>query len=310
MSERTLGRWAKAVEDGRRGPITHARKLSSEEATRAIAVACSEDYCDLPPMRIVAKLAERGEYVASASTLGRLLRKEGLNAHRSRAKAPERREKVVTIAEKPNQVWCWDISNLRSRDPGIYYKLYLYEDLYSRKIVGFSVENRESDDLAAASFSSALKNENINGHGLRLHSDNGSPMRGVSMLQRLQEHGVTPSFSRPNVSDDNPFVEACFKTMKYSPRYPTKPFASLEAARDWVSKYVDWYNDSHLHSNIGYVTPSQRHQQLDEPIQVLRRETFAKAREQNPIRWTKHAYSWPKPKLAALNPYGTRMVAS
>lgn len=306
MSRRTLQRWRRRPEDLRRGPKNHARKLSLEEANAAVAVACSEEFFDLPPMRVVAKLAERGEYVASPSTLWRLLKKDGLCAHRSRAKRPSRAPVRVSIATSPNQIWCWDISNLPA-DFGRY-KLYLHEDLYSRKVVGWAVEEKECDEIATQAFERALAREGIDGSGLRLHSDNGAPMRGAYFIERLRTLGVVPSFSRPQKSDDNAFVESFFKTMKYSPRYPTKPFASLESARAWVERFVDWYNAKHLHSGIGYVTPDTRHERRDQAIQEQRRTTFTEARKRNPLRWSRKPYAWPEPPLPQLNPWGQRML--
>ncbi|MGZ3792890.1 MAG: IS3 family transposase [Bdellovibrio sp.] len=307
ISDRTLQRWKTNLQDGRRGPINHPRKLSDEERAEVISTAVSEKYVDLPPSLIVTSLADDGVYIASESTFYRLLKKENLLGHRSRAKKPQSREKVETIASRPNQVWCWDITNLRSLTPGFYYKLYLFEDLYSRKIVGWDVLETECDGDAIPIFQKALANENISAVGLRLHSDNGNPMRGSRMLFTMLNLGVRPSFSRPSVSNDNAFIESLFKTMKYAPQYPTKPFNSLERAKKWVEDFVIWYN-SRKHSGINFVTPLQRHNMEDKRILESRRLVYQQARLKNPLRWIKKIKSWNFIEFAALNPYGARLA--
>jgi putative transposase len=307
LSVRTLQRWKKNSEDRRQGPIEHPRKLSPEEASQVISIACSEDFYDLAPPRLVAKLADQGTYLASESTFYRLLRKQNLLTHRSRAKMPEKRVKVETVATKPNEVWVWDITNLKSLTPSYHYKLYMIEDLFSRKIIGWDVLESETDGDAVPVLKRALLAEGISGVDLRFHADNGNPMRGTHMLWTILGLGIRPSFSRPSVSNDNPHIESLFRTMKYSPAYPTKPFASLEFAKKWVKDFVAWYNSS-MHSGLSYVTPDQRHQGLDEAILAKRRKVYQSAQQKNPIRWTTKPRAWPQPVLAKLNPYGTRMV--
>lgn len=252
-------------------------------------------------------LADQGKYIASEATFYRILRKENLIKHRSRAKKPERREKIETIASLPNKVWSWDITNLRSKTPGYFYKLYMFEDLFSRKIVSAAVFENENDTHSTTVFKNGLVSEKITGEGLRLHSDNGLPMRGVNMLTTILSLGVRPSFSRPSVSNDNAHIESLFKTMKYTPMYPTKPFANIESAQKWVQDFVVWYNNR-LHSRLCYVSPNNRHENRDEAILINRRAVFMNARNKNPARWTKHPQKWPQPCLASLNPYGTRMT--
>jgi transposase InsO family protein len=304
-----LQRWKKTTTgDLRKGPKTHPRKLLVEERCEVIAIACSERFFDLTPTLIVAKLADEGTYVASESTFYRLLKKENLLVHRSRGKAPETRKKVETIASRSNKVWSWDITNLRSQSPGHFYKLYLFEDLYSRKIVGWDILETEYDGNAASVLEKALTSEKISGKGLRVHADNGNPMRGISMLTTLLALGIRPSFSRPSVSNDNPHIESLFRTMKYTASYPTKPFTSKENAKSWVKGFVEWYNN-HMHSGLGYVTPNQRHNGADEEIRIHRREVYLAAQRKNPIRWSKSPKAWPEPPLAHLNPHGTRLVS-
>lgn len=236
-----------------------------------------------------------------------LLRKNNLLPHRSRSKKPKYQSRVETIASKPNEVWTWDITNLRSLTPGYFYKLYLFEDLYSRKIVGWDVLETESDGDAVPTLNEALNSEGISGKNLRVHADNGNPMRGSNMLATLLDLGVRPSFSRPSVSNDNPHIESLFRTMKYTAAYPTKPFKDLDSTKTWVRGFVTWYNDR-MHSSLGYVTPNQRHNMQDEQIRLNRRLVYAEAQKTNPIRWSRNVRTWPNPTLAHLNPLGTRMV--
>ena len=302
-----MQRWKKEAEDKRRGPKRHARALSNEERQLVLDTACTEEFCDFTPPRIVARLADQGKYIASEATFYRVLRGENALAHRSRARAPERHEPVFTVATHPNTVWVWDITNLRSYTPGFFFKLYLFEDLFSRKVVGWDVLETQNDGDANEVLRKALKAEGINGKDLRLHSDNGTPMRGAHMLYTMLGLGIRPSFSRPSVSNDNPHVESYFRTMKYSPAYPTKPFRDLNAARKWVGDFVAWYNDS-MHSRLSYVTPNQRHRGESEEVLKQRREVYLNACRIKPVRWVNKPRTWPQPALAQLNPHGTRLV--
>jgi len=196
------------------------------------------------------------------------------------------------VARAPNRVWCWDITYLRSSVRGVFYFLYLVVDVYSRKIVGWSLHAEESQDFAVDMIDAAIRREDVPEDALVLHADNGGPMKGSTMLATLQRLGIIPSFSRPSVSDDNAFIEALFRTMKYRPGYPRKPFASIEAASRWVEDFVAWYNDEHLHSAIRYVTPSDRHAGRDVAILANRREVYGSAKKRTPRRWTGETRNW------------------
>lgn len=152
-------------------------------------------------------------------------------------------------------------------------------DVYSRKIVGFQVYEKESSEYASDVLEDACSKEGIKPGDVDLHSDNGGPMKGASMLATLERLGVMPSFSRPSVSDDNPYSEALFRTLKYCSTYPLQPFADLQDARLWVEGFVDWYNHHHLHSGIKFVTPAQRHAKLDLVILQKRKEIYLKAKK-------------------------------
>ena len=233
----------------------------------------------------------------------RVLRAEQLLAHRGRAKAPVRRTVCAHVATGPDQVWSWDITYLTTPVRGIFLYLYLMMDVWSRKVVGAAVHDVESADLAAALFREPCRTHGVDPRGIVLHADNGGPMKGATMLATLHRLGITPSFSRPRVSDDNPFSEALFKTLKYCPAYPEGGrFTGLEAARAWVEKFVEWYNNVHLHSGINFVTPASRHHAKDQAILDQRKVVYESARQLNPGRWTKETRNWSRPNIVELNP--------
>jgi len=184
--------------------------------------------------------------------------------------------------------------------------LYLVLDLYSRKIVGWQVHAEERSALAADLITDICQRENINRHQVTLHSDNGSPMKGATMLATLQQLGIMPSFSRTSVSNDNPYSKSLFRTLKFRPNYPGKPFADLQAARTWVQEFVGWYNNEHRHSAIRFVTPAQRHLGEDNQILAKREQVYLKARSANPLRWSGDIRNWDSIKVVHLNPENKR----
>ena len=268
LSMRTVQRWRRpeTAQDRRCGPRkTPSNGISFVERERVLEIANSEEFRDLSPKQIVPLLADRGQYVASESTFYRVLRAEKQLAHRGKARAPVSRPKPVLEATGPNEVYSWDITYLRSLVRGAFYNLYVVVDVYSRRIVGWEVHAEETSELAAV-LMRRIVGESGNPEGLKLHSDNGAPMKGNTLLSTLKALGVVPSFSRPRVSDDNPFSEALFRTLKYRPCFPDGPFVSIEAAREWVANFVAWYNKVHRHSAINFVTPDQRHFGLEDEV--------------------------------------------
>ena len=175
-------------------------------------------------------------------------------------------------------------------------------DIFSRKIVGWEIHENELAEHAAQLIRKACWAEGITGKGLVLHADNGSPMKGATMLATLQKLGVVPSFSRPSVSNDNPYSESLFGTLKYTPAYPSQPFDSLDAARKWVLGFVCWYNESHRHSGIQFVTPAQRHRAEDEAILSQRERVYARAKARHPERWRGETRNWSRQETVWLNP--------
>ena len=265
-------------------------------------LANSEKYRDLNPQQIVVKLADEGKYIASESSFYRLLRAEKLMAHRQKSRPRVNHPPRSLVATEANQVWSWDITYLPSVIRGKYYYLYLVEDIFSRFIVGYSVNEVESADLASVLIEDCCVTQSVDRHQIYLHSDNGSSMKGATMLATLERLGVKPSFSRPGISNDNPYSESLFKTLKYCPRYPWKAFESLQDAKSWVETFTHWYNTEHLHSEIRFVTPYMRHYGLENKILLDRDTLYKKSRSKNPLRWSKGTRNWnPIPKVV-LNP--------
>jgi transposase InsO family protein len=301
---RTLQRWETQAgrEDRRRGPHSGpANTLSEEEREQVISIATSLEYRDLPPSQIVPRLADKGIYVASESSFYRILRHERLLAHRGKSAERRHHRPDAYRATEANQVWSWDITYLRAAVRGRFYYLYLIVDVWSRKIVGWAVHEREDSELAAVLIRQAAHREQIEPESLILHSDNGGPMKGATMLATLQWLGIVPSFSRPRVSDDNAFSEALFSTVKGRPEYPSKPFESLEAARAWVEEFVRWYNHEHLHSAIRFVSPADRHDGIEHEVLGLRKQVYEAARRHNPERWTRETRCWDPVEEVVLN---------
>lgn len=301
---RTLQRWqrADARGDRRAGPRrAPGNRLNAQERRRIAETVTSPEYRDLSPKQIVPRLADRGMYLASESTLYRLLRERGQLAHRAAARPGQRRAKPRLVATAPNQVWCWDITYLKSPVRGCFYYLYLVVDLFSRKIVAAAVYDRECSTLAAALVAAACVREGVSRDALILHADNGPAMKGATLLATLQMLGVVPSYSRPSVSDDNAFAEALFRTLKYRPDYPDGVFASLASAQHWVARFVHWYNTEHRHSAIRFVTPDERHRGCEHQLLAQRAAVYRAARARHPERWTGPTRCWTPIAVVHLN---------
>lgn len=245
----------------------------------------------------------RAVYVASESTMYRLLHSEQLLAHRGRSRPRTHHRPPELIAAAVNTVWSWDITYLRAPVRGSFFYLYLIEDLYSRSIVGWEVHEQESAEAAGKLVERACRERNVDSQRLHLHSDNGGPMKGATMLATLQRLGVVASFSRPRVSDDNPYSEALFRTLKYRPGFPNRPFRDINEARAWVSGFVRWYNTQHLHSALNFVTPDDRYHGRDKAILAERHRLYQRTRKQHPQRWSGDTRDWSPAPAAVLNPH-------
>ena len=304
LSARTLERWRGAHEqDAREGPRRPpANKLTAAERETVMATVNSAIYRDRSPNQIVPHLADAGCYLASESTIYRLLRVEEQLTHRGRAKAPVSRVIASHVATAPWQVWSWDITYLQTPVRGVFFYLYLLLDIWSRKIVGWAVNPTESAEHAATLFRRTCTQLARNPAGIVLHSDNGGPMKGATMVVTLERLGVLPSYSRPGVSNDNPFSEALFRTLKYCPAFPSQPFADIDAARQWVAQFVHWYNHVHQHSAIRFVTPDDRHSGRDIAILAGRAALYDEARARTPGRWSGTTRNWSHVETVRLNP--------
>lgn len=307
ISYRTFQRWKKhnGTQDLRRGArrSAPANKLSDDEKKNIIKIANSSPYQDLSPSKIVPLLADEGLYFASESTFYRVLKHANQLGHRQRSKPKQHHKPTAFTAHKPNQVWSWDITYLPANIQGKYFYLYVMMDIFSRKIVGWAIHENESSVFAAALMTQSCLDENIRPNQLVLHSDNGAPMKGLTMRATLEKLGVVASFSRPSVSDDNPYSESLFKTLKYHPTFPRfKRFENIREARFWSEQFVNWYNTQHLHSGLKFVTPLQRHNEEDNAILAKRHRVYQLARTQKPERWTQHTRNWQPIECVILNP--------
>ena len=308
---RTLQRWQAHAGlvggDGRPQAVHPIPEHALSEAERAalLSVANEPRFAAVPPARIVPMLADEGVYLASESSFARVLREHGQTTHRGRAKAPKASRPPTThIATAPRQVWCWDMTYLPTGVLGRWFHLYLILDLYSRKIVGWEVHDRDDSTHAAhlvrrtalAEGIAAMTNKPV------LHGDNGATLKATTVLAMLHWLGVKPSYSRPRVSDDNAYAESLFRTAKYRPEFPTQGFVDLDEARAWAAGFVQWYNVEHRHSGIRYVSPAQRHAGHDHAILAARHALYTRARDRNPARWSRHTRNWSPVLAVTLNP--------
>ena len=309
LSPRTLQRWqdsAGGIREDRR-PFadrpTPANKLNEEERDRIVATCARPEFASLPPSQIVPRLADQGTYIASESSMYRVLRERGQNHRRGRARPVTRRKPPTSFeAKAPCQVWSWDITWLPGPVAGTFFYLYLIVDIFRRKIVGWEVHDHETADLAAQVLKRAVWAERCLTSPLVLHADNGSPMKGATMKVTMERLGVIASFSRPRVSNDNPFSEALFRTCKYTPNWPTRGFATIDEARAWVQGFANWYNTQHRHSAIGFVTPDQRHRGEDRALLASRHQVYERARAARPDRWSGRTRNWQPIGAVWLNP--------
>jgi len=309
ISQRTLFRWrSKNTPDEDQRPLIvrpePSNKLTRQEKERIIQVVNSPEYKSLPPSQIVPALADKGEYIASEGTMYKVLKEYSMQHHRGLTKAPVKREISTHSADGPNQVWMWDITYMPAGIKGKYYYLYLILDLYSRKIIAWEVFERESAEYASRLVRRAIMSENRtkDKRPLVLHSDNGSPMKGATLLETLIMLGVMPSNSRPRVSNDNAYAESIFKTLKYRPGYPRKGLSTIEDAREWVLGFTRWYNKEHHHSGINFLTPEQRHNGQSEAVLANRRAVYEAAKLRHPERWSGKTRNWTLSEKVWLNP--------
>jgi len=302
ISVRTYGRWKTSGQaDKRKGAAKRVpRKLTEAERAALIALCCSERFKDSDPYQIVLTLLEEGRYMASIRTFYRVLKAENLLHHRSATKAPrERKAPEEKRATGPNQVWCWDITYLPTAVKGIFLYAYVVIDIWDKSIVGWAIHEREDVLFSEQLFQQLTSKYNLK--NVHLHSDNGNPMRGMSLLALLYFLEVSVSYSRPRVSNDNPFIESFFKTLKYSVSYPSF-FTDLFHARGWLADFVNWYNTAHRHSALSFVTPEQMRSGAYRKLFAMRNQTIQAAYEKMPCRWSKSPKQWSVEHVVYLNP--------
>lgn len=305
ISLRSLERWVGAgeVAPDRRPDALHpapANKLTGAEREEVLRVVNEPRFASLPPTQIVPCLADEGRYLASESSVYRILRAADQLAHRGRARTPQTRPVPRHCATGPNQLYAWDITYLPGPIQGMFFFLHLVLDVYSRKIVAHEVHTEESSAHAAAVIEQAVRREGIPHGVLVVHQDNGSPMKGSTYLAKLAELGIRPSYSRPGVSDDNAYAESLFRTCKYRPTFPGA-FATLDDARAWMLSFSRWYNHEHKHRNLKFVSPAQRHAGEEKNIFAQRIAVYAQARAKHPARWGRGIRNWSLPAEVWLN---------
>ena len=316
---RTLQRWkaGKGLELGDGRPLavrpTPAHALTPLERDMIVQVANEPRFADKPPARIVPALADEGIYLASESSFQRVLRERRQTAHRGRAKLPRKvRPPTTHVATAPRQVWCWDVTYLPALILGHWFYLYLILDIFSRKIVGFEVHATDDGEHAALLLKRTALAESLHAVPVKpvLHGDNGPTVKCLSVKAMLDWLKISPSYSRPRVSDDNPFVESLFRTAKYHPEFPSGGFPSREAAQKWAAEFVSWYNNDHLHSGIRFISPASRHVGQDHDILEARHRLYSEAKQRNPRRWSGNTRNWTPVAAVTLNPERETVVAA
>jgi len=308
VSARTYQRWIKQGNECRdRRPEAirpvPANKLKQEERQHVLDVCHKKENASLSPSQLVPKLAGQGQYIASESSFYRILHEANEQHHRGRSQKPRKSEPPKGFcATGPNQVWTWDITWMPTSIRGMFFYLYMIVDVFSRKIVGWEVYDRECSSHAAVFVHKAVLSEGCALQPLVLHSDNGSPQKGSTLNAKLESLGIMASFSRPRVSNDNPFSEALFRTCKYRPNYPKAGFETIQRARSWVNQFVQWYNEIHRHSAIRFVSPNQRHRGEDRQILRHRNQVYEKAKSLHGNRWSGATRNWSYIDRVWLNP--------
>jgi putative transposase len=280
---------------------TPPNALSETERQHVLGVLRSEEYCDLAPAQVWARLLDDGIYLCSISTMYRLLAAAGENRERRRQRTHPAKKKPELIARRPNEIWSWDITKLQGPTRGVYYELFVIIDIYSRYVTGWMVAAAETGDLAKEFIDDTVRRQGIERDMLTLHADRGTSMTSKPVAQLLVDLGVARSHSRPQVSNDNPYSEAQFKTLKYCPAFPGR-FGSIEDARAFCAAFFDHYNHLHRHAGIGLHTPASVHYGTAAEIRAERARTLDTAYAANPSRFGHRRPEPPKlPTVAWIN---------
>lgn len=261
----------------------------------------SARFCDQSPYEVYATMLDEGVYLASIRTFYRILQQEGeVRERRAQATHPAR-VKPELMSDAPRQVWSWDITKLKGPSKGIYYYLYVLIDVYSRYVSGWLLATHESADLAKQLIADSVEREGVEPGNLTIHADNGSSMTSKPVALLLEDLAISKSHSRPHTSNDNPYSEAQFKTLKYRPNFP-KRFDSIEQARAFCREFFPWYNDKHHHIGIGLLTPTMVHHGAAQQVTERRAAILADAYARHPERFVNgQPYPQPIPKNVWIN---------
>jgi len=279
-----------------------ARALSVPQQQAVLELLHAPRFADQAPAEIYACLLDEGVYHCSVRTMYRLLGQNGeIRERRAQLRHPTY-QKPELLAERPNEVWSWDITKLMGPAKWSYFYLYVILDIFSRRVVGWCVADAESATLFRPLFDDAITKHNVPPGQLTLHADRGGPMKARATALLLADLGVTRSHNRPHTSNDNPFSESHFKTLKYQPRFPQR-FGCIEDARSFCRRFFDWYNGDHHHAGIGLMTPDQVHYGQADAVHAARQQTLALAFRANPERFVNKPPTPPdKPTAAWINP--------
>lgn len=279
----------------------HPRALTEQERTDVLELLHSSRFVDSAPPEVYHTLLDEGAYLASVSSMYRILRREAELRERRRQAVHPPSVRPELMAEAPNRVWSWDITKLLGPVKWTYYYLYVIIDIYSRYVVGWMLASRESAALAERLLAETIIRQRVERAQLTIHSDRGPSMASKPVALLLADLGVTKSHSRPHCSNDNPYSEAQFKTLKYCPEFPER-FGSLEDARAYCSAFFGWYNHEHRHSGIGYHTPADLHEGKAEQTRQERNRVLQRAYARHPERFVRGLPQAPAlPSVAWIN---------
>ncbi|MGH9072343.1 MAG: IS3 family transposase [Acidimicrobiales bacterium] len=277
-------------------------KLGDAEVGLVLALLNSERFVDSSPTQAYYVLLDEGTYVASVSTFYRVLRANDQVRERRRQASHPPRVRPELVARGPDEVWSWDITKLKGPEKGVWYNLYVVLDIFSRTVVAWCISKSESGELAKALIEDAVARHRVPPGQLSVHADRGSAMTSHPVIKLYEFLGISRSYSRPHVSNDNPYSESQFKTLKYCPAFPER-FGSIEDAKAFCGHFFDYYNHEHRHSGIGYHTPASVHYGTAKDVRAKRVETLATAYDANPTRFRHRRPEPPKlPAVAWINP--------
>jgi putative transposase len=285
----------------RRSGVAPSNRLSDAQREEVLGVLNSSQYCELAVPQVWAHLLDNGVFLCSIATMYRLLAEKGMTRERRRQRTHPAKKKPELIATRPLQVWSWDITKLRGPTRGSYFNLYVCIDIFSRYVVSTMVSERETGPLAKRFLQRCTRSQHVQPDTLVIHADRGSPMTSKSVTELLDYLRIERSHSRPHVSNDNPFSEANFKTLKYCPSFPDR-FGSIQHARTFCNEFFNYYNNDHYHSGIGLLTPATIHH--DQTLRVLtnRDIILAAAYQQHPERFKRPPKAQRPPTTVWINP--------